>query len=392
MPYSQDAGYTPSTIQTIMNSIRGYINAQFLTNYTAETFVGTNFYKYFYALAQRVQEGEVKTSEVFVKLQQYIAIVNERISRPVVTPPGLIEKLFLEDYIASVKPPEVGDAGKIYVAVDVDDGVHATGWVRITSYANLVSGTDDVVTIDGTAFTAQTGSATPGTGTFQAATSNSATATSLATQINAHATASTKVRARAVGAVVYLRAVHGGTAANAYTLAYTDNDTNVGATKSGSTLSGGAANDDYADLKTEIATLLSSSVVGGVISQGTESETIVLSNGQSFDWKYNLPERIPIQLRLTITLSENNQVVVGDPDETKELLLENIQARYKLGKNFEPQRYFGIVDAPWAESVLLEWAEKDPVATTPTYSSAVFETNYDQLFDISLEDIELVES
>lgn len=117
----------------------------------------------------------------------------------------------------------------------------ASGNVTITSYANLVSGTDDVVTINGTAFTAQAGAATPGDATFQAATSNDATATSLAAQINAHATIGNVVRATVASAVVTLTAVSQVAATgNAITLTYTDNDTNVGATVSGATLSGGS--------------------------------------------------------------------------------------------------------------------------------------------------------
>lgn len=119
----------------------------------------------------------------------------------------------------------------------------AKGTVTITSYANLVSGTDDAITINGTAFTAQTGAVTPGGATFQAATSNDATATSLAAQINAHATIGLLVTAVAVAAVVTITAVASGEGGEAITLTYTDNDTNIGATVSGATLTGGG--DDF---------------------------------------------------------------------------------------------------------------------------------------------------
>lgn len=122
----------------------------------------------------------------------------------------------------------------------------ASGNVTITSYANLVSGTADTVTINGTVFTAQAGAVTPGGATFQAATSNNATATSLAAQINAHATASLVVTAKVLNAVVTLYADAGGTAGNAITLAYADNGSaTVGATVSGATLTGGAALPDF---------------------------------------------------------------------------------------------------------------------------------------------------
>jgi len=291
-------------------------------------------------------------------------------------------------YTASVKKMIDADAGKINVCIDAADGTTAEGNITITSYANLVSGTDDSVTVGATVFTAQSGAATPGDGTFQAATSNAATATSLAAQINAHATAGALVRARTNGAIVLITARAGGTAGNAIALAYTDNDTNVGATKSGVFLTGGGTNAGYAAEKLEIATIIKDSTVAGAVTQGSQSETIVLSNGQSFDFKFHLPERIPIKLRLTTVLSENNQVEVGNPDDVKIALLAKINASYRLGKNFEPQRYFSIVDAPWAASVLLEYS----LDTGATWSSAIYDANFDDLFEFGLEDITLVES
>lgn len=110
----------------------------------------------------------------------------------------------------------------------------STGIITITSYANLVSGTDDSITVGATVFTAQATAATLGDATFRAATSNDATATSLAAQINAHATANTLVYAVAAAAVVTLYAiVEGAGTGHDVALAYTDNDTNVGATVTG---------------------------------------------------------------------------------------------------------------------------------------------------------------
>lgn len=153
-------------------------------------------------------------------------------------------------YVLPVDDLDVADAMETYgsqfftvlISSDFDDAdiaqTKATGTFTVTSYANLVSGTDDTITIDGTVFTAQAGAAVLGEATFQAATSNDATAASLAAQINGHAVASTKVVASVVGAVVTLTAVDYGSAGN-YALAYNDNDTNVGMTKSGTAMTGG---------------------------------------------------------------------------------------------------------------------------------------------------------
>jgi hypothetical protein len=122
----------------------------------------------------------------------------------------------------------------------------ARGTVVITSYANLVSGTDDAIAVGATSFVAQAGSATPGQATFQAATSDEATATSLAAQINAHATAGALVEAVADGDEVLITAKSNTTAGNDIVLTYTDNDSNIGATVTGSgTLTGGGGDPDW---------------------------------------------------------------------------------------------------------------------------------------------------
>lgn len=151
----------------------------------------------------------------------------------------LANDLLLEEFLDS----QLSNFYTLLISDDFDDddveANLATGTITITSYANLVSGTDDAITIDGVVFTAQAGAATLGTTTFQAATSNNATAASLAAQINAHTVTAAKVTATVLGAIVTLTAVGDGSSGNALTLTYTDNDTNVGATVSGATLTGG---------------------------------------------------------------------------------------------------------------------------------------------------------
>ncbi len=117
----------------------------------------------------------------------------------------------------------------------------STGTITITSYANLVSGTDDAITIGGQAFTAQAGASTPGQPVFTAATGNTETALSLATQINAHVATAAKVYAVAALAVVTLYAVvEGAGTGHDVSTTYTDNDTNIGATVQQAALSGGS--------------------------------------------------------------------------------------------------------------------------------------------------------
>lgn len=269
MSFSADAGYLPISIPELMNIVRENVNTQFGTSYAESDFLGTNFYKYFYALIQRLQENEIKTAEIFQRLQEYFRTTNETIIRPNTTAPGIYDFFLSKGYTISIKPPAELDAGKIFICVDVDDEA-----------------------------------------------------------------------------------------------------------------------EDYADKKLEICGYVRDCTVAGVISQGTEVESLTLSNGQSFDFKYLLPERVETKLKLTLTLSVNNMYAIGTPDEVKAALLANIAARYRLGTNFEPQRYFSILDAPWASSVLLEYSFDDGAS----WESAVFEADFDEFLEITLPNIEIVEA
>jgi hypothetical protein len=275
MSFSSEAGYLPVTVNQMMEVIRQNVNTQFGTLYTAETFLGTNFYKYFYSLIQRAQANEIKTSEIFLRMQEYFRITNEKILRPNTTNPGMFDYFQSKGYFISIKPPIDADAGKVFVCADVDGDA-----------------------------------------------------------------------------------------------------------------------DDYATTKLAICTILKDCVPAGIVSQGTEVESITLSNAQSFDFKFNLPTRIPVFIRLTLTLSENNEFVILSPDDIKQKLFDNITANYRLGKNFEPQRYFSIIDAPWASQVLVEWTDDvtgGVLDVSPTWHSTVYDAAYDQVFTFDLTNLLIVE-
>ncbi len=268
MSFSASAGYLPVSIEALMAIIRENVNTQFGTTYTESDFTGTNFYKYFYAIIQRLQANEVKTSEIFQKLQEYFNITNEMILRPNTTAPGIYDYFKEKGYFVSVKPPADEDAGKVFICVDVDEDA-----------------------------------------------------------------------------------------------------------------------EDYDEQKLNICGYVRDCVVAGIVSQGDQTEEITLTNDQSFTFKYNLPDKIPTLLKLTITLSENNQFAIGSPDDIKAALLANITARYRLGKNFEPQRYFSIIDAPWASEILLEYSIDDG----DNFTDEIFDADYDEVLTFALTDIEIVE-
>lgn len=271
MSFSQENGYTPVDFATLMAAVREGINAEFGTTYTEGTFIGTNWYKYFYVLVQKVLENETKTSEIFTKLQEYIASTNLKIQRPSTSLPGIIDSFQANGYVASVKKPAAEDAGKISVCVDVD---------------NLAP--------------------------------------------------------------------------------------------------------DYAETRLEICNFLKSFVAAGMVFTGTEKESITLSNGQEFDFAYHLPNYTPVVLRLTLTSSDNQDVVIPNDEEIRQVVHDNILARYRLGWDFEPQRYFTQADAPWAATIKLEWSTVTVDPQPEDWSDEVFEAAFDDLFTFGLEDIQVV--
>lgn len=269
MSFAADSGYVPSSIDTLMGQVREGVNTQFGTSYDADTFLGTSFYKYFYALIQRLQSNEIKTSEIVLKLQNYFAVTNERVGRPNTTHPGLFDFFKARGYLISSKAPILADAGKLYVAVQVD-----------------------------------------------------------------------------------------------------------------------SAAADYAARKLQINTWLSQCVPAGIITQGTEVSTITLSNSQSFDYRFNLPTKIPIKLKLTIVTSANNQYSIPSTLSITQTLFTNLNARYRLGLAFEPQRYYSIVDAPWASSVKLEYSTDGGT----TWVSTTYAAAYNEVMTYAITDITVVQT
>src|SRR5215204_4227274 len=103
MGYAQETGYVPSSFQDLMNQFMAGINTQFGQSYTPETFIGTNFYKFFYPIAQLAQANDVKASEVFLKVQDYFRYTNEVILDVKVTPNGLLDVFGAAGYEISIK-------------------------------------------------------------------------------------------------------------------------------------------------------------------------------------------------------------------------------------------------------------------------------------------------
>lgn len=104
----------------------------------------------------------------------------------------------------------------------------AQGVFTVSDYTHFTQSGIDTITINGVVLTAQTTAVVPGEATFQAATSNNATASSIASQINAHATLKNIVIATVVDNVITVKAKEGGSAGNLITAIYTNNGGTAG--------------------------------------------------------------------------------------------------------------------------------------------------------------------
>lgn len=141
--------------------------------------------------------------------------------------------------------------------------LHARGKV---TFSTVVA--TNAVSIGGVNFVGAAGAATPGAATFSVDTSDTAAATSLAAQINAHAVASLVVGATSSGAVVKIRALLAGTAGNAIAFAKTGSpvtiQTAAGGALAGAFIEGGVAQTsltwDYGDTDTQAAVSLAARI------------------------------------------------------------------------------------------------------------------------------------
>lgn len=104
----------------------------------------------------------------------------------------------------------------------------AQGVFTVSDYTHFTQSGIDTITINGVVLTAQTTPVIAGEATFQAATSNNATANSIVSQINAHATLKNIVIATTVNNVITVKAKEAGSAGNLITAVYTNAGGNVG--------------------------------------------------------------------------------------------------------------------------------------------------------------------
>lgn len=122
MSYDVINGYGKQTFPDLMKIMTDSINRHFDTDYTTDTVVGSDHFKFFYGGLQLVMETENKIAELGVKIADYIRTVNESIQAPVSSVDGTIQ-YFKKNLGLNVSLRAITDvslAGKPKIAVDID--------------------------------------------------------------------------------------------------------------------------------------------------------------------------------------------------------------------------------------------------------------------------------
>lgn len=115
-------GYSKQTFNEILDALTLAVNAQFNTDYTRDTIVGSNHFKSFYAGMQIIMSAENKINELGNKIIDYIRTTNESIAAPASSPDGTVSyfKKNLGFDVSLRAITDVSLAGKPAIAVDVD--------------------------------------------------------------------------------------------------------------------------------------------------------------------------------------------------------------------------------------------------------------------------------
>jgi len=116
--------------------------------------------------------------------------------------------------------------------------------------------------------------------------------------------------------------------------------------------------EDYEDTKQEIINRMHNWLTTGLYYNGTEEGTKTAINGQVFTYKYALPTLVDVLVRITVTISPNANTPILNENQIREKFNTNFAALYRLGLDFEPEKYLEISrDLPFASNILLEYSE-----------------------------------
>ena len=81
-----------------------------------------------------------------------------------------------------------------------------------------------------------------------------------------------------------------------------------------------------------------------------------------------------MQVRITVTISDSTTAVILNSAQIKAIFEENFKNMYRLGFDFEGDRYLDIRnDLPFASKILIEWSTNGT-----NWSSGIWQSAYNQ--------------
>lgn len=142
--------------------------------------------------------------------------------------------------------------------------------------------------------------------------------------------------------------------------------------------------DDYADRKAQIFKILHENMGVGLFYNGTEQGQVTASNGQVFNYAFDLPSETALKIKIQVRVSENSTLFVETPVEIKNKFLANFAKFYRLGFNFEPQIFLcRDRDLPFASEINISYM------TNGEYKTDILEAMFDEKFTINPDDVEV---
>jgi hypothetical protein len=128
------------------------------------------------------------------------------------------------------------------------------------------------------------------------------------------------------------------------------------------------------DIPTPVLTPVKDSIIqrqhnyltAGLYYEGAITGTKVAINGQVFDYAFDTPIAVNIDVRITAKISANAKTPILNIIQVAAIFDANFASLYKLGLDFEPEKYLEIArDLPFASDILTEYSE-DAGATWKT--------------------------
>lgn len=144
--------------------------------------------------------------------------------------------------------------------------------------------------------------------------------------------------------------------------------------------------EDYEDRKNSIFKILHENMGAGLFYNGTETGQVTATNGQLFDYAFNLAAETALKIKIRVRVSENSNLFVKTPTEIKAKFLENFGKFYRMGYDFEPQIYLcRDRDLPFASEINITYSTDGGAS----YKSTILEAAYDKKFTIAENDVDV---